>query len=321
VTEELPMWSTFVYQFWSLLTFALWNAVTLPCSLLKDVALLLFLRAGRERRNEEEEKEEGDRVTFYEGVVEHVRTKPVENAFKYKVRLCLVNLDNPPQWWLDSTTTNQSDISLTSNQVRERCKTGGPVRILTVPSCCGYTQNPISVYYAYDEDCVTLKHCIAEVTNTPWGERVLFTFDPGMKEGLPKSLHVSPFMDLKNTWKIKTEAPSENKGLRVHIQVGHPEHGNYFMARLSLKESKHRTRRSESADFSTLYNYGYMPQRVAVWIYWQAMVLLWKGAPLFMHPTLDSYRGAVAKEMNQRQKESKFCSWDWKHVRWPWNRE
>lgn len=38
-----------------------------------------------------------------------------------------------------------------------------------------------------------------QVTNTPWGERVTFVFNP---EGdvSPKALHVSPFMDMQNTW-------------------------------------------------------------------------------------------------------------------------
>jgi len=40
---------------------------------------------------------------------------------------------------------------------------------------------------------------IAEVTNTPWGDRVRFVFRPAGDES-PKALHVSPFMDMDNTW-------------------------------------------------------------------------------------------------------------------------
>ena len=74
----------------------------------------------------------------------------------------------------------------------------GPVLLLTNPRSAGYVQNPISVYY-----CYSCKHelvcCIAEVTNTPWGERVTFVFSPAGTR-VPKSLHVSPMMDMKNTW-------------------------------------------------------------------------------------------------------------------------
>ena len=44
-----------------------------------------------------------------------------------------------------------------------------------------------------------LRACIAEVTNTPWGARVTFLFDPAGQD-VPKSMHVSPFMDMQATW-------------------------------------------------------------------------------------------------------------------------
>lgn len=50
------------------------------------------------------------------------------------------------------------------------------MRLLTHPSSAGYTQNPISVYYCYNADSSQLEQCIAEVTNTPWAERVTFLF-------------------------------------------------------------------------------------------------------------------------------------------------
>lgn len=39
----------------------------------------------------------------------------------------------------------------------------------------------------------------AQVTNTPWGERVQFVFTPA-GEQVKKCLHVSPFMDMESTW-------------------------------------------------------------------------------------------------------------------------
>jgi DUF1365 family protein len=38
-----------------------------------------------------------------------------------------------------------------------------------------------------------------QVTNTPWGDRVTFMFNPA-GDVTPKALHVSPFMDMQNTW-------------------------------------------------------------------------------------------------------------------------
>lgn len=74
----------------------------------------------------------------------------------------------------------------------------GPVHLLANPISAGYHQNPISVYFCYGAD-MHLQRCIAEVTNTPWGERVTFLFDPRGCH-TPKALHVSPMMDMSNTW-------------------------------------------------------------------------------------------------------------------------
>jgi DUF1365 family protein len=40
---------------------------------------------------------------------------------------------------------------------------------------------------------------LLQVTNTPWGERVSFVFNPA-GDVSPKALHVSPFMDMDNSW-------------------------------------------------------------------------------------------------------------------------
>jgi DUF1365 family protein len=74
----------------------------------------------------------------------------------------------------------------------------GSVLLLTTPVSAGYTQNPISVYYCKKAGG-SLRHCIAEVTNTPWGERVTFLFHPEGQD-VPKAMHVSPLMDMKSTW-------------------------------------------------------------------------------------------------------------------------
>lgn len=81
------------------------------------------------------------------------------------------------------------------------------MKLLTDPISAGYTQNPISVYYCYRSSSGSegaggpplLVQCIAEVSNTPWNERVTFVFQPD-GQSVRKALHVSPFMDMKNTW-------------------------------------------------------------------------------------------------------------------------
>jgi DUF1365 family protein len=75
------------------------------------------------------------------------------------------------------------------------------VLLLTTPVSAGYTQNPISVYYCKSRVDSALQLCIAEVTNTPWGERVTFLFEP-RGQRVPKAMHVSPLMDMTSTWRV-----------------------------------------------------------------------------------------------------------------------
>nr|GEY09546.1 hypothetical protein CTI12_AA196840 [Tanacetum cinerariifolium] len=65
-------------------------------------------------------------------------------------------------------------------QARDIAQTNGPVFLLTIPPSVGYHQNPLSVYYCYDVEGTSkcLKKCIAEATNSPWGERLQFLFNP-----------------------------------------------------------------------------------------------------------------------------------------------
>eukprot|EP01018_Ginkgo_biloba_P030873 Gb_15318 [translate_table: standard] len=217
-------------------------------------------------------KEDEGGLMLYEGKVWHERRRPVVHSFEYNVRYALINLDHPPPWLLPVIRKHHMD----ADQVRSIAGTAGPVYLLTMPTSVGYEQNPLSVYYCYDAKgpATFLKTCIAEVTNTPWAERVSFIFYPN-SDIVAKPLHVSPFMDMLGDWKIHARAPGES--LSLTILVHHPELGNYFTANLQAKKVERSTTNPEI--FLWL-----MPQKVGVWIYWQAFQLWWKGVPFIQHP-------------------------------------
>ena len=157
---------------------------------------------------------------------------------------------------------------------------------------------------------------IAEVTNTPWGDRVRFAFTPDGAAS-PKALHVSPFMDMGNQWLLKAAPPGPS--LVLSVLVDHPQLGRYFDAQLVARRcgdsgsdsggasSGSRssgagassgggpgvaaTARAERAGLRTLLRYGFLPQRVAFWIYWQAVVLIWKGVKIHAKPDGDGGGG------------------------------
>ncbi|KAJ0982351.1 hypothetical protein J5N97_010606 [Dioscorea zingiberensis] len=259
-------------------------------------------------------------VRLYEGLVRHVRLRPVRHAFDYTVRYALIDLDRAP---------HLQPSRLSADRAREVAQTTGPVFLLTIPASVGYEQNPLSVYYCYDEgSSQQLKMCIAEVTNTPWGERVLFTFDPD-SDLVAKPLHVSPFMDMLGNWNIHASSPGDDLSIRILVQ--HPTLGNYFTATLSAKRIN-----SSSSPLELAIYFWLMPHKVAMWIYWQALKLWWKTVAFISHPKYlnSNYRHDALKRDQQlccsrrRRTEIPSCTIDedkrsrwcvWRDAPWPWS--
>ena len=126
---------------------------------------------------------------------------------------------------------------------------------------------------------------IAEVTNTPWGERHAYVLDarerPPAADGtmgghLDKRLHVSPFMGMDQTYEWWTSAPGD----RLRIGFRNLEDGEViFEASLSLR------RREMSRKLMARMLLTYPPMTIATLarIYIQALRLRIKGAPWFAH--------------------------------------
>ena len=97
-------------------------------------------------------------MAILEGLVFHRRAEQSINEFTYRVQYTLVSLDKPPKGFVGD--------HISADQARAQAGTGGPVYLLTTPTSAGYTQNPISVYYCYDDSKeARLARCIAEVSN------------------------------------------------------------------------------------------------------------------------------------------------------------
>lgn len=252
-------------------------------------------------------------VSFFEGHVMHARRAPVPNSFRYPVRVAIISLEDPPPWF-----HRQAKDHLSASEARAYAGTKGKVELLTNPRTAGYTQNPISVYYCYREGDDELDRCIAEVTNTPCNERVRFCFDSS--EGyarIKKSLHVSPFMDMKGTWLLS--APKPNEKLRLVVKVEHPEYGkDFFHAELVASRSE-SSARSELGGLIRLGQYGFQPHRTALLIYWQALVLISKGVSLQPLPS-EKIKQHAAVNANHPKIKTSGAQFEWTPPpRWPWN--
>jgi len=184
------------------------------------------------------------------------------------------------------------------------------VRLLTYAPSGGYQQNPISVYYCEEGQSEArgrrgarggpppLRTALAEVTNTPWGERVRFAFALG-SDVVPKPMHVSPFFPMPLHWRIVASPPAGAVSLSfTTFEAGGGggaagaagaageagATGALFCA--SLKLHRVPPPRGPPEAWAWL-----MPHRVALWIYVQALRLLLKGVPFLPHPKYEVGEG------------------------------
>jgi DUF1365 family protein len=217
-----------------------------------------------------------DGCTFYEGTVRHTRLAPAKHSFSYPVRYCLIDLDEPPAAYPPYVAHQlAAGKRLDANEARALSGCKGRVRVLLLPASAGFEENPIVVYYCYDaDDDQTLRCCLAEVTNTPWGDRVAFPFAP-KGDTMPKPMHVSPMQDMASSWTLVATIPDDE--LRVSVACRHPTLGSFFVATLEA----HAVPALVDPEWWGLF----MAHRVAIWIYYHALLLIArKGVAFLPHP-------------------------------------
>jgi DUF1365 family protein len=158
----------------------------------------------------------------------------------------------------------------------------GPIRLLTNLRYLGHCFNPVSFYYCYDAGGERVAAVVAEVTNTPWGERHAYVLeaDPARPAGsivrgrFAKEFHVSPFMGMDHTYDWRLSTP----GARLQVHIDSEQDGAVvFDATLSLE------RRPFSA--AVLRRHPAMTLRVVGQIYGHALRLKRKGAPYHANPS------------------------------------
>ncbi|XP_010538253.1 PREDICTED: uncharacterized protein LOC104812673 [Tarenaya hassleriana] len=270
-------------------------------------------------------------TTLYEGTVWHDRLRPVRHSFRYSVRYALFDLDHAPDAPPDH---------LSADDARRVAHTTGPIFLLTIPPSVGYEQNPLSLYYCYDIEGSSrrLRKCIAQVTNTPWGERVTFVFNPE-SDLIAKSLQVSPFMDMLGNWKIRASDPGDDLHVSIEVLFFSSLVRSNPHTRIYTHIYIYATRVSDHAIFFWL-----MPHKVAIWIYWHALKLWWKNVSFIQHPRYSnpSYKedailrdqklrcgGLDESDQDEIMEVDGFnagscgnfgaCRFAWRDAKWPWS--
>jgi hypothetical protein len=152
----------------------------------------------------------------------------------------------------------------------------GPVRLLTNLRSFGLCFNPVSFYYCFDASGEQLQAVLAEVTNTPWGERHAYVVAAGHGD-LQKLLHVSPFMPMDQAYTFVAPAPTQR--LSVTIE-SHRDQQREFVAALALE----RVELTPAAVRRVSVRYPLATLRTLALIYGHAVGLRLAGVRPFPHP-------------------------------------
>jgi uncharacterized protein len=241
---------------------------------------------------------------LYEGTIRHRRFAVRTNEFRHRIAMAYIDLDELPRllggrlarkrglvrfersdYLGDPARPLDDEVRRVIAEQTGSPAPAGPVRILTHLRSYGHCFNPVSFYYCFEPDG-RVGAVLAEVTNTPWGERHAYVLPRAAGERvltgeMDKELHVSPFMGMAQRYRFSAPAPGET--LSVHIASSEAAE-RAFDATLSLTR-RELTRRS-LADVTVRYPAATL--RMLVLIYGHALGLRLRGVRPHPHPRLES---------------------------------
>lgn len=180
-------------------------------------------------------------------------------------------------------TNDNNDLNALKQRIKNKvAELGGSdpinkIKMLCQARCLGLYFSPVNFYYCYDghDNCHSM---LAEVSNTPWGERHYYLINMRTLDPIEKRFHVSPFMQIDMDYHWRVKAP--NKKAMVHIE--NIKDGNkIFDATLSLKKQSITSNNLIKTCLSTPS----MTAKIALSIYYQALKLVLKRIPFVPYQT------------------------------------
>lgn len=247
---------------------------------------------------------------IFVGKIGHSRFAPRPRSFSYPVYMAYLDLDelegraaakpfagsrlfssSPRRRWVPAQYRRDDFYGDADRPLSEEIRslverrTGsrptGPIRLLANLRTFGYQFNPIAVYYCFEADGERLSHVVADVSNIPWRESHAYVFsaelDGSTIDGLAKKMmHVSPFLEMDYTYRLRTAAPTDELGVLVSNSRDDVVE---FSAALRLR----RTPASARQLRRTLMRFPAMAISVTAKIFWQALKMKLRGYRWYPH--------------------------------------
>ena len=241
---------------------------------------------------------------LYEGTIRHRRRSP-QKEFSHRIALAYVDLAELPQLlggrllrprpgllrfrrrdYLGNPATPLDEAVRDRVQELSGTRPTGPIRLLTQLRSWGVCFNPVSFYYCLDPAGERVQTVLAEVTNTPWGERQSYLLHAAaagtvLRGRFAKALHVSPFMGMDHVYEARATEPGET----LSVQIDSLRDGDtVFDATLGMQR---RSLTPRSAARHAL-RHPAAAARVLVLIYGHALGLKLAGARVHAHPASEA---------------------------------
>jgi len=239
---------------------------------------------------------------FYEGAVVHDRASDPPHRLKQRVLFIMLDLrevdrvfSSHPLWssrhwnlvrfkradYLGPARVPLDDAVRDLVFQRTGVRPSGPVKMLTTLRVWGWSFNPITCYYCLSPADGSVEHLVAEVTNTPWGERHAYVVGPAGEHRFDKEFHVSPFMPMDMSYVVRYQNPGERLSLSFDV-----EQAGVTRLRASMALSRRPITRSTLLRMALRPWLGSIGFTVAIYV--NALSLTRRGARFYRHPVKEA---------------------------------
>lgn len=239
---------------------------------------------------------------LFPGHVTHARLRPKVHKLAYKIYSLLLDLDELEVLDRKLKLFSVNRFNLFSFREKDRGNgtatplraqvedamrgagiepDGGAIRLLTMPRILGWSFNPLSIFFCYNQ-AEQLTAILWEVDNT-FHQRhgYMIPVEAGQAgrvvQTCDKAFYVSPFMDMKLRYEFEVQPPADKLAVRI----------NTFDDEGLVLTARHLARRVELSDAALLRAFFAIPfltLRVVGGIHWEALKIWLKGIKLRKRP-------------------------------------